>query len=279
MMWLLTIIMASISTVGQSSFTKVASSKTKSSDPMYFNTLKVFSAFVLFLMISFYKFEFHIPTALFAAGYGLVLFFSSIFGYMALMNGSMALTSLLVSYSVIMPVLFGIIFLNEAVNHEQFYGIIMLLISMSLIKSKQENTQTRKCWFMYIAITFFCNGICSIIQKFHQMIYPTQYCGEFMIFSLFVTFVLFFAMSVYRKEEKTASIRWYAIIAGVLMGLGNYLTLLLSSKVNATVLFPAISIFTMICNVVVSKIYFKDTLGKIQLFGIVIGIISILLIK
>lgn len=45
---------------------------------------------------------------------------------------------------------------------------------------------------------------------------------------------------------------------------GNYLTLVLSSKVDATVLFPIISVFSMICNVIVSKIYLKDKFSVMQ---------------
>ena len=71
----------------------------------------------------------------------------------------------------------------------------------------------------------------------------------------------------------------YAVIVGILMGAGNYLTLVLSSKVNANVLFPIISVFSMLCKVIISKLYFKDKFSIIQLCGIGLGVFSVLLIK
>ncbi len=279
MIWILSAIFASMCTVGQSAFTKIASTKRKTNGLMYINTLKVGASLIFFLMISFYKMQFHVPTVLFASVYGFALFFSTLFGYMALMHGSMALTSLIVSYSVIIPCIFGIMFLDEAVSFIRILGIILLLISMYLLKQQAENIKMSKQWFVYVVITFLCNGICSVIQKLHQTVYPSSYCNEFMIYSIAVTFILFLAISICKKEEKNTGVMKYAVLAGILMGVGNYLTLVLSSKVDATVLFPIISVFSMLCNVIISKLYFKDKFSVMQLTGIGFGVLSVLFIK
>ena len=265
--------------VGQSAFTKASSEKTNS--PMRFNTFKVGIAFLLFLPISFYNMNmhFHIPTLLFGACYGLSLFCSTLFGYLALKNGPMALTSLIVSYSVIIPCFYGIVFLNESVDFFQIIGFLLLLVSMYLLKWQADKIKLNKSWFLYIIITFFCNGICSVIQKLHQTIYPSSYCNEFMIYSMFITFALFMVLSVLKKENKNTNSAKYAIASGMLMGIGNYITLILSSNVNASILFPITSIFSMLFNVIISKLYFKDTFNILQLAGIGLGVISVLLIK
>jgi len=271
--------LVSVCNVLQSTFTKIASLKNKTSAPMYLNMLKTSASLVLFLIISAYKLQFHTPTLLYGSIYGVTLFFSTFFGFMALMNGSMALTSLLVSYSVIIPCAFGILFLNEAVSYMQIAGIIMLLVSMYLLKIRTGGEETKKKWFTYVAITFICNGICSVIQKLHQSAYPMLYCNEFMVYSLAVTFLLFVIISICKKEKKPTDGKKYAIVAGILMGIANYLTLVLSAKVNASVLFPVISISSMIINVTVSKLYFKDKLTPVQIAGIGLGVISVLFIK
>ncbi len=279
MIWILSAILTSMCTVGQSACTKIASTKGKTNGLMCFNTLKVGASLIFFLLISFYKLQFHMPTVLFAAVYGFALFFSTLFGYMALMHGSMALTSLIVSYSVIIPCIFGIMFLDEAASFVRILGIVLLLISMYLLKQQAENVKMRKQWFVYVVITFLCNGLCSVIQKLHQTVYPASYCSEFMIYSAVVTFILFLAIAICKKEGKNTGVMRYAVLAGILMGVGNYLTLVLSSKVDATVLFPIISVFSMLCNVIVSKLYFKDQFSVMQLAGIGMGVISVLLIK
>ena len=82
------------------------------------------------------------------------------------------------------------------------------------------------------------------------------------------------------KKEKTAgkSIK-FAAPAGILEGANSYLLLLLSAKVNASVLFPITTVFHMLFTVMVSRILFKDRLLPLQVVGIAIGIISIILIK
>ena len=279
MIWVLSAALASMCAVGQSSFTKIASTKEKIDGSMDFNALKVGASLLFFLLISFYRMQYHLPTVLFALGYGFGLFFSTLFGYMALMCGSMAITSLIASYSVIIPFLFGIVFLNESVGYMRILGVVLLLVSMYLLKYQSGNVKLSKQWGLYIGITFLCNGICSVIQKLHQMMYPSSYCNEFMVYSLCITFILFWIISICKKGERITGVKMYAVVAGILMGIGNYLTLVLSSKVDATVLFPIISIFSMLCNVIVSKIYFKDKFSVMQLVGIFLGVFSVLLIK
>lgn len=272
-------VFSSACSVGQSAFTKIASGKGKNSSSMSFNALKVGSGLAFFVLISVYNMQFHLPTVFFASAYGLALFFSTLFGYKALMSGSMALTSLIVSYSVIIPCLFGIIFLHEVVGIARIFGFVLLLISMYLLKAKSDNVQAGKNWLFYVAITFICNGICSVIQKLHQTMYPSSYCKEFMICSLLVTFILFLITSMMRHEKTETSLIKFGVVAGISMGLYNFLTLYLSAKMNATILFPLVSIFSMVFNIAVSKLYFKDKFSKTQLFGIGLGLISVLLIK
>lgn len=296
MIWILIAVLISACTVGQSAFTKEASGRCENTDSIWFNVIKTGGAFVFFFLISVYGIAWHTPTVLYASLYGAVLFFSTILGYLALKNGSMAVTSLIVSYSVIIPCLFGIFVLNEAVSFVRILGIVMLLVSMFLLK-KNDKLNINKQWIFCVTGTFFCNGICSVVQKLHQTAYPGEYCEEFMAVSFLVTFILFALIYVYNKltaynKDKTEKdvkakekvtkgngVIKYAVIAGILMGLGNYLTLVLSAKVSATVLFPMISVFSMFCNVIVSKLYFKDKFGVFQIIGIFVGVFSVLLIK
>ncbi|MBQ4516247.1 MAG: EamA family transporter [Clostridia bacterium] len=270
----------SLCAVGQSVFTKIASTKNDEASSMRFNAWKISASLLLFLLFSFYKLQFHMPTVVFSSVYGLALFFSTLFGYKALSSGSMALSSLIVSYSVVIPCLFGIIFLNESVNFIKILGFIFLLLSMYLLNRQKEDLKINKCWLVYVLTTFLSNGICSVVQKMHQTLYPASFCNEFMICSLLLTFIMFFVISMGKKyTDKKSGTTKYALLAGILMGLGNYITLLLSSRVDASVMFPVITILSMLFNVTVSKLYFKDSFSIIQFAGIILGVFSVLFIK
>ena len=54
-------------------------------------------------------------------------------------------------------------FLNETVGFMRMLGIVLLFISMYLLKQQAEHTKMSKQWFVYVSITFLCNGICNVI--------------------------------------------------------------------------------------------------------------------
>ncbi len=276
MNWLL--IFTSLFSVCQSTLTKLASDKDKDGGVMRFNAVELGASLVFFLAISLGGFSFHMPTFLYASLYGIAMFFSNLFGYLALMSGSMALSSLIVSYSVVIPCFFGIAFLKEDVSSLQIVGLLLLALSMLLLKRQADGGKMSKKWLIYVVVTFIANGVSSIVQKMHQTEYPELYCSEFMVYYITVTFVLFIIAAAVKKEKRSAGSAKYAIPAGILMGLSAYITLLLSATVNASVLFPITCIAQMLFKVVISKLLFKDKFSIAQLFGIGLGVISVLLV-
>lgn len=273
--------MAGVFATSQSTFTKLAPNVTGKSKIMRFNVMKVGAAFAVFTLIFIWKMKFHLPTFLYAGIYGASQFFSTLFGFLALASGSLALTSTIVSYSVIIPCIFGVAFLGERVGIINGVGFILLLLSIFLLKKPSDGKKFSKEWLTYVAITFGCNGISSIVQKLHQTAYPGKFQGEFMIFSMFVSLLLFvFVWAVVKKDSGDGVCHAkYALPAGVLMGFNNYLTLALASKLNASVLFPTVSVFQTVFNLLFSKIFFKEMLNVRQIIGILLGVASVILIK
>lgn len=270
---------SSVLSTTQSTVTKLASRNVKNISSMKFNTIKLGAAFVLFTLMSLGNLHFHAPTAGFAVCYSLAFWGSSLCGYLALTSGSMALTSLIVSYSVVIPCLHGMIFLGEKMTLVQVCGLAVMLVSMYLIMHCKDSARINKKWLMYVFLTFACNGICSVVQKLHQTAYPKSYCNEFMVYSLLVCTVLFGVFSVFKRADGGRCAPGYAVVSGVLMGLANYITLLLSANVNSTVLFPVVSVCSTIFIVTASRLVFKDKLTFVRLAGICLGVVSVLMIK
>jgi len=108
----------------------------------------------------------------------------------------MALTSMLVSFSVIIPLIWGITVGNETLKNLQYLALVLFFLAIILtnadkIKAK-KTTQTNYClWLLFVGITFACNGICSILQKQHQTLYPKAYSREFMLFAMLLCSVVF----------------------------------------------------------------------------------------
>ena len=190
-----------IAAVTQSATTKLFNRY--SSNSAIFNAIKACTALVLFVLIAAFGFTLHLPTILFGILYGASMCISMYAGYQALCLGSMALTSMLVSFSVIIPMIFGITVGNETLKSMQYPALAFLFLAIILTNAdkikQKKNTQMRYgLWLMFVGITFVCNGICSILQKQHQTLYPEAYSKEFMLFAMLLC-SLIFSISALRK--------------------------------------------------------------------------------
>lgn len=269
---------SSLCTTSQSALTKSAALRADGAS-FKINAVKTGAAVLLFALLSLGGFVFHFPTFVYAFVYAAALTVSTICGYMALMKGPMALTSLIISYSVIIPCLYGLVFLGEVLKDIQILGLILLFTSMFLLNKGKSDKSKDKDWLFFVLMTFLSNGVCSVTQKLHQTAYPGEYRTEFMLFSMAVSFVIILAVSFFEKGKSGGKVSLYAVLAGILMGTANLITLHLAAGVNASVLFPMITIFSMLSNVIVSRLVFGDRFSPRQLCGILVGVISVLLIK
>lgn len=155
-------------TVAQSAATKYYHKKGESARA--FNAYKSAFAFFPFLLFSLFGFRLHAASIAYGFVYGILLSVSSFSGYAALKNGPMALTSMLVSFSVIMPLLYGICS-GERLTLFKTLGFCLLVfavIAVNVNKQGVEKPEKRKKWILSVFVTFLSNGLCSVTQKMHQ---------------------------------------------------------------------------------------------------------------
>ena len=257
------------------------------SNSAVFNTIKSCTALVLFALIAVFGFSFHLPTMLFGFSYGACLCISMYAGYQALCRGPMALTSMLVSFSVVIPLIWGITIGNETLKAIQYPALALLLFAIILtnadkFKTKKSWQTGYGLWLLFVGITFACNGICSIIQKQHQTFYPGSYNRDFMLFATLLCSVIF-VISALKKtsfyELKTIKGKWYGALSGLANGIASFLTLVLAGLENASVLFPIISVGTILASLLCGRLLFQEKLKANHYFAIVSGIVAVVLLK
>jgi len=245
-----------------------------------FNINKALIGALLFLIVGIIGgFSLHLETMLFAVVYGVLLCASMHTGFKALSMGPMALTSMIASFSLLIPFSFGIIFWGESLTILKFVGIALLLFSIFLINSRKESGFSTK-WLFYALATLLSNGLCSVIQKLHQLSFPTLYKTEFMFWSLLCVSLI---LTVTHMASKTEKARPRFSLLGMASGVGNcvanYIVLYLSATENASVLFPIISVSNIIAVWAMGIILFKEKLRSLQTVGLIIGVISVVLLK
>ena len=245
-----------------------------------FNINKSIAGIVVFAVWGMiHGFSFHLPTLFYGVGYGISLCISMHTGFKALAVGPIALTSIVVSFSMLIPFLFGICFWNEPLTLFGVCGIIVLLFSILLINRKRVSGISFK-WSMYAAATWLTNGICSIIQKYHQIKFQTLYRTEFMLFALLCVFIILSVTPNSNLPQKQKfKFSCLGLISGILNSTANYIVLFLSATENASVLFPIVSVANIIAVWAIGFLFFKEKLAASQTIGLILGVLSIVLLK
>jgi drug/metabolite transporter (DMT)-like permease len=245
-----------------------------------FNINKAVIGTILFLVLGLMSgFSWHLETMLFGLFYGISLCISMHTGFKALSIGPMALTSIIASFSLIIPFLFGIILWNESLTLLKFFGVILLLLSIFLINIKKENGFSAK-WLFYALVTLLSNGFCSVIQKMHQIKFPTLYRTEFMFWALLcVSIILTITYNTKRKGKVKFEFSLLGIASGIANCCANFIVLFLSATENASVLFPIIAVANIITVWVIGILFFKERLKVLQAIGLVMGVVSVVLLK
>ena len=280
MIYMLLAVLTGASKVTQNTLTKQAGAKGVQGGTFFFNAAKAGAVGVLFFFLSLGAFRFHAPTLWFAVLYTVALAVSMVSGYLALLSGPMSLTSSIVAYSTALPCAYSILFLNERLTWWKGLGLCLLFLSVYLLRKEEQGSRKKeKRWLFYLLVAFFSTGLCSVVQKQHQVLYPGEFCNEFSTVTFSLTAVLFLLIGCWRRERTTVASFAYSLPAGLFMGVASYLTLFLSSKMDATLLFPLVTVTQTILNLAFSVLFFRERLCGRQILGFFLGLLSILLIR
>lgn len=269
-------------TVAQSSSTKLFAAVNDNSAA--FNQIKSLSALVLLLLMSVFGFRFDLGTALYGSLFGVLMAVSMQTGYKALTLGAMSVTSMIVSFSVAIPVVYGIIFKNDGITLHKTAGLILLgaALVFTSLKPKQKGEKRSLKWAFYVFLTFVANGFNSILQKAYREKYHSAQGIEFMVWAMLICFVVFALCDLKNISPKklwNVRAKGYGICAGAANSLVGYLTIKLAGAENASVLFPAISAGTILGTILAGRLLFGEKLKINHIAALICGVTSVVMLK
>lgn len=249
-----------------------------------FNAVSPLCACLIFLLSSLKCFGFTATLIPYILGFSVSFGSAILFTFLAVREGSLSLTSLATSYSLIIPTLYGIFFLGETPDRFIYFGFAFLVLSLFLINSKKDDTKINFKWVVFIVIAFFGNGMCSVIQTAQQLRFNGGYKSEFMILALLTVSVFFFMLSLLKEKTQILtslkSNAVFMVITGIANGIANlFVMLLISRKIEASIMFPIISGGGIILTCAVSVVFLKEKLTVRQYIGLIFGVASVVLMN
>ena len=218
--------------------------------------------------------------------------------------GSLALTTTIHSFALIIPTVLGFLIWNEPVNTMKIIGIVLFVVSLLLIGEKVDKGQklVSAKWLVLMVISFFCEGFAPVAIKMHSIALGEEVAsasnGMFMVAAYVMASVGIFVAAVLKEGRVTipgadASAKKrnfmldslkialpFAAAGGIFNGLYNFMnTVVSNNNLNVSVFFPVISAGQLIFTCVIAMIFFKEKLSVKQLLAIAFGIVAIVLLN
>ncbi len=265
--------------------TKKEFSKRMPGSGMTFSAGSVSVALIFFLAMLKGDFSITLGSALYAVAFATAYTTCMLTTFAAIKIGPLSLTALISSYSLIIPTIYGVVALHEPVTLWLILGLVFLLASLAFVnleKRGEEKKITVK-WLIYVAVSFVGNGLCTVIQRLQQLSAGGLYKNEFMVIALTIALiVLLISAVIFERRQMGAALKKGAVffsLCGIGNGVVNLLVMVLALKMPASVTFPIISGGSIVITTFIAWLFYKEKLSKSQIFGVVLGVASIVLLN
>lgn len=280
----LLIVLKTIANVSESVLIKKYNAK-HSAGGMFFTGILSFFALAFFFVSD--KNGLNFPTYMFpyAVTYGLIYCISYFLTFVALACGPFTLSMLIISYSLVFTILYGIIFLHEPVSVFTCVGFVLLMISLFFVRGNkdEEEKEFSVKWLISIIVVTLGNGLLAIIQKVQQLKFNNECNNEFMIVALAVsTAVLLIGGIIKDRKQLKEIIRYgipYAGTAGVANGVNNLLAIVVNNLLPLSVVSPVCSGMRIVVSFLSATVLFKEKYMKRQIVGVGMGVLALVFLN
>lgn len=206
----------------------------------------------------------------------------TLISFKILKDGNIALYTLfLLTGGMVLPYIFGVLFLDELLTIPRTIGLILIIIAIALSNTGIKKP-SKKQIFLCILI-FIINGFVSIISKLHQteVLYETIDSESFVFWTSIIKFfacIPLFLVSAkkaaqpYKPNLKKAFLP--IIFSSLFSGVSYLLQLIGAVELPATVLYPLVSGGSIILTSLIGFIVLRETLTREQIIGILVCFIG-----
>ena len=201
--------------------------------------------------------------------------------------GSFVLSQILVSFSAIFSIIYGLAVLHEPSNVFTYIAITLTFGSLIImnISNRTESADSKFSFKWLIAIIFavLSNGFIGIISRLQQLRFNNACNNEFLIISLGGSFfaLLIGSFIIERKDMlfivKKGSV--YGLLAGSVNGLKSTCNLLTYNYIPIS-LVSSIGIgISNVVSFIVSIFVYKERLSVQQFVGAIMGVCAIIMLN
>ena len=235
------------------------------------------------------KMHLDVYTVLTSLLFGLMLGLCMLVTFYSMQVTTVAISTVFKAASVIIPCIFGALFFDESITFINVAGLILFLVSVYLIVSKNQDKEIKFGFKALLAClgVLFTNGTGSISMQLFGKFVPNGEEAVFMFISYCVQsvilLIIYLGYSVKNKTQKAGTVSkkmWIYGIAGTAAAfLIQQITAGLTSEISALMIFPIIMGSSVLMGVVVGLLCFKEKISFKSMAGFIGVIMSLILIN
>lgn len=223
----------------------------------------------------------------------LLLGFWFILTYVLIVESSqrsgVTVTSLSSKLSVVIPTLFGILFLKEDLRLASGIGICLALVALFLVvgtgqrKNRTNGNHTAPKMAVLLPIFIFLStGIGDILMKMTERTNTSSDMIPMIAFIYFISFLFGVIMVVYDLVSGKSKWQWKSALGGLVLGTVNFFSTCCIYRAmrvfDNVVMFPVYNIGVVCLSALAGWLLFKEKLNWKNYLGLVIAIIAVILI-
>lgn len=196
-----------------------------------------------------------------------------------------SVTSVASKMSLVITVIFSIVYYEENVNALKVAGVMLALASVFFITQINTKEVNKKYIFLPI-ILFFGGGFIDISLNYNQVTHLKEGgSGLFSTITFSTAFIVGFFILIYRLIKRKEQLNFKNIAGGIVLGVVNWLSiflLLLTLKNPAwdsSTIYTIVNIGILLLVVICGVLIFKEKLNSKQWIGIMLALTAIVLIS
>lgn len=197
----------------------------------------------------------------------------------ALDKGPIALVVLIANLAVVPSALVGALMFGEPLTATKLVGLI--LVAACLILTMRGGLQRSGKGGMPLALfAMAASAAALILQRYHQKTEVRAERNQFLFFAyLFCGIITLIILLFLRKKDTTEKkiskgTVFSAVFSGVALAVYQFILVFLSGRAQAMLMYPMLSGFTSIVNLLMCFIIFKERLSVRQIIGIIVGTVA-----
>ena len=213
--------------------------------------------------------------------------FVSIFFVMAITahENGVSVASVAGKMSVVIPVLFGVFLYNESVTVLKIVGIIIALVAVYLTSVKEEKITHKNAGLLFPILLFLGSGAIDTTLKYVEVSFVPKddvsiFSGSLFGIAAFFGLIILLIKAIKKREPFGVK----NIIAGIVLGIPNYFSIVFLIKALQTKGFESSTLFTInnvgvvVVSTLVGILLFKEQFSIKNKIGVGLAIVGIVIV-